>query len=587
MLWAQLYKSSYGYDANGNILNAERWDQFQTRYDSLTYKYQTVDGQRTRNRLYHLRDAAPDNVVDPVTDLVTDLALDQTTYQHTPATVLNTANNYGYDVLGNLTRDTREQIAQIDWTVAGKVKSVTRTAGSTLAALTFGYGAHGHRIWKKNLQTGNTTFYIHDAQGNLMATYEAKPAMNSLALSERPIYGSDRLGMDMNKIELYGLPDIRFTNLPTNGPAGLRRYEIKDHLGNVCVTTTGDRYGVDQTPPDGIIDYTMPKVVSWSGYEPFGCLLPGRNYSSGSYRFGFQGQEKDNELNGSIGTNYAFEYRMHDPRVGRFLSIDPLAAKYPHNSPYGFSENRVVDGIDLEGSEWKSQHKWSDKITNEEHIKLIGSGYVEGMTYQQAWGLMAPQLLQAKEGQVYDCANLSITVMVEFAYTFELPVYVKDYKGQDTDPTFDNDSYGYTDKKGTWVAFKEGQWTRLADNIAAHYGAADLYNNTNLTTEKDFDDLAPGDLVGLKYPSGPYHSQTVHSVAKNVDTPGGIENGDWTWGPDHDEYTTIQGSLMDDRTTGTPAARKTYDVDYITGGAGHGADAKAMQWNTSNFDEHK
>jgi hypothetical protein len=44
---------------------------------------------------------------------------------------------------------------------------------------------------------------------------------------------------------------------------------------------------------------------------------------------------------------------------------------------------------------------------------------------------------------------------------------------------------------------------------------------------------------------------------------------------------------MDDRTTGTPAARKTYDVDYITGGAGHGADAKAMQWNTSNFDEHK
>jgi hypothetical protein len=42
----------------------------------------------------------------------------------------------GYDVLGNLTRDTREQIAQIDWTVAGKVKSVTRTTGSTLAALT-------------------------------------------------------------------------------------------------------------------------------------------------------------------------------------------------------------------------------------------------------------------------------------------------------------------------------------------------------------------------------------------------------------------------------------------------------------------
>jgi len=87
------------------------------------------------------------------------------------------------------------------------------------------------------------------------------------------------------------------------------------------------------------------------GYEPFGSLLPGRNYSSDSYRFGFQGQEKDDEINGATGTSYAFEYRMHDPRIGRFLSIDPLAAKYPHNSPYAFSENRVIDGVDLEGLE--------------------------------------------------------------------------------------------------------------------------------------------------------------------------------------------------------------------------------------------
>jgi RHS repeat-associated protein len=350
----QLYKSSYGYDANGNILNAERWDQFQTRYDQFEYNYLTSGGKRLSNRLYRVKDQMPANVVDPSDPAdqgVADIDDNGLLFNSDPVTINNGSNNYRYDPLGNLNQDKREQIAQIDWTVAGKVKSVTRTAGSTLAALTFGYGAHGHRIWKKNLQTGNTTFYIHDAQGNLMATYEAKPAVNSLALSERPIYGSDRLGMDMNKIELYGLPDIRFTNLPTNGPAGLRRYEIKDHLGNVCVTTTGDRYGVDQTPPDGIIDYTMPKVVSWSGYEPFGSLLPGRNYSSGSYRYLFQGQEHDDEINGAPGTSYAFEYRIHDPRVGRFLSIDPLAAEYPYNSPYAFAENKVIQFVELEGLE--------------------------------------------------------------------------------------------------------------------------------------------------------------------------------------------------------------------------------------------
>ena len=43
---------------------------------------------------------------------------------------------------------------------------------------------------------------------------------------------------------------------------------------------------------------------------------------------------------------------MHDPRVGRFFAVDPLNYDYPHNSPYAFSENRVVDGADLEGSEW-------------------------------------------------------------------------------------------------------------------------------------------------------------------------------------------------------------------------------------------
>jgi len=40
---------------------------------------------------------------------------------------------------------------------------------------------------------------------------------------------------------------------------------------------------------------------------------------------------------------------MYDSRVGRLLSLDPLSRQYPHNSPFAFSENRVIDGIGLEG----------------------------------------------------------------------------------------------------------------------------------------------------------------------------------------------------------------------------------------------
>lgn len=69
-------------------------------------------------------------------------------------------------------------------------------------------------------------------------------------------------------------------------------------------------------------------------------------------RYGFQGQERDDEVKGT-GNSINYKYRMHDPRIGRFFAVDPLADKYPHNSPYAFSENRVVDGVELEGLEYR------------------------------------------------------------------------------------------------------------------------------------------------------------------------------------------------------------------------------------------
>ena len=55
--------------------------------------------------------------------------------------------------------------------------------------------------------------------------------------------------------------------------------------------------------------------------------------------------------NSSENLQVAFKYRVHNVEIGRFLSRDPLAKEYPHNSPYAFSENRVIDAIELEGAE--------------------------------------------------------------------------------------------------------------------------------------------------------------------------------------------------------------------------------------------
>jgi len=85
-------------------------------------------------------------------------------------------------------------------------------------------------------------------------------------------------------------------------------------------------------------------------YYPFGMLLPNRHESTNEYRYGFQGQEKDDEIKGE-GNSVNYKYRMHDPRIGRFFAIDPLTSKYPHYSPYSFSGNKVIHAIELEGLE--------------------------------------------------------------------------------------------------------------------------------------------------------------------------------------------------------------------------------------------
>jgi RHS repeat-associated protein len=78
--------------------------------------------------------------------------------------------------------------------------------------------------------------------------------------------------------------------------------------------------------------------------------VPNRHGASDFYRYGFQGQEKDDEIKGE-GNSLNYTYRMHDPRVGRFFAVDPLIKEFPWNSPYSFSENRVIDGKELEGKE--------------------------------------------------------------------------------------------------------------------------------------------------------------------------------------------------------------------------------------------
>ena len=80
--------------------------------------------------------------------------------------------------------------------------------------------------------------------------------------------------------------------------------------------------------------------------------MPGRKYSSSSskYRYGFNGKENDNEVKGE-GNQQDYGMRIYDPRLGRFLSQDPVTGEYPELTPYQFASNTPIRAIDLDGLE--------------------------------------------------------------------------------------------------------------------------------------------------------------------------------------------------------------------------------------------
>ena len=69
-----------------------------------------------------------------------------------------------------------------------------------------------------------------------------------------------------------------------------------------------------------------------------------------SYRFGFNGKESDSEVKGE-GNQQDYGFRIYDPRIAKFLSVDPLTKEYPWYTPYQFAGNKPIKFTDLDGLE--------------------------------------------------------------------------------------------------------------------------------------------------------------------------------------------------------------------------------------------
>ena len=116
--------------------------------------------------------------------------------------------------------------------------------------------------------------------------------------------------------------------------------------------------------------------------------MPGRKYDIGSgYRYGFNGKENDNEVKG-LGNQQDYGMRIYDPRLGRFLSMDPLMKSYPMLTPYQFSSNRPIDGVDLDGLEYLTVHVYFA-------IDKDGCLYIKKITKQDFRHMTEKQIMLA------------------------------------------------------------------------------------------------------------------------------------------------------------------------------------------------
>lgn len=51
------------------------------------------------------------------------------------------------------------------------------------------------------------------------------------------------------------------------------------------------------------------------------------------------------------GNQQDYGFRIYDPRIAKFLSVDPLTRSYPELTPYQFASNTPIWAIDIDGGE--------------------------------------------------------------------------------------------------------------------------------------------------------------------------------------------------------------------------------------------
>ncbi len=305
-LWAphkieDAFSSSYSYDPAGNILSLQRngWvalDEEFRKIDDLIYNYKTGPGG-----------AGTTSLLESVSD---QLASGDPIAQPAGFGKSNALSNYSYNANGSLIGDSGKSISAIGYNLLNLPEVI---AHQTDGSISFEYTFGGEKI-KKTTPDG-----------------------------ERQYLGG--LEYQDNGLELIHIPNGRITE-----KAGLQlyQYHLVDHLGNVVVLfeDKNDDGTISLEEESGSQD---SEVIQRNFYYSFGLRVDAPHFLMNAEPradFLYNGKENIEELDFNM---LEYGFRLYDPAIGRFPSVDPIADNFAFVSGFNYAENSPIGHIDLWG----------------------------------------------------------------------------------------------------------------------------------------------------------------------------------------------------------------------------------------------
>ncbi|TRW27549.1 hypothetical protein FMM05_02605 [Flavobacterium zepuense] len=138
-------------------------------------------------------------------------------------------------------------------------------------------------------------------------------------------------------------------------------------------------YTLPAAPAGDFATLFKPDVTTFNDYYPFGMLVPNRHGNTPDYRYGFNGQEMDNEVKGE-GNLYHADFWKYDPRIAQRWNRDPVKKDYL--SPYAVFGGNPILFVDPDGADWYENNNYNPKDKESKQYQWFeGSDQKDGFTH--------------------------------------------------------------------------------------------------------------------------------------------------------------------------------------------------------------